>query len=167
MLQGNLVGSVQGILGIKPEDITLDFWSHIFLGQPYTSGKIPQYKLDKCRESFLYWYPLDLRCSAKDLVKNHLTMALFNHAAIWDDEKFWPKSYFCNGYINVEGAKMGKSLGNFISLEQAIDEYGADATRIACALAGDSINDANFTAENGNAGIMQLSTLEMFLAKAL
>jgi leucyl-tRNA synthetase len=94
-------------------------------------------------------------------------MALFNHAAIWDDPKFWPKSYYCNGYINVEGEKMSKSKGNFISLDQAVNEYGADAARIACAMAGDSINDANFTAENGNAGIMQLSTLEMFLVKAL
>jgi hypothetical protein len=38
---------------------------------------------------------------------------------------------------------------------------------MACAQAGDSINDANFTKENGNAAIMQLSTLEMFFAKAL
>jgi hypothetical protein len=38
---------------------------------------------------------------------------------------------------------------------------------MTCAQAGDSINDANFTKENANAAIMQLSTLEMFLAKAL
>ena len=62
---------------------------------------------------------------------------------------------------------MSKSKGNFISLEQAVADYGADSARIACAMAGDSINDANFTAENGNAGIMQLSTLEMFLVKCL
>ena len=94
-------------------------------------------------------------------------MALFNHAAIWEDEKFWPRGYSCNGYINVEGDKMSKSKGNFITLEQAIDQYGADSARMACAQAGDSINDANFTKENGNAAIMQLSTLEMFFAKAL
>ena len=94
-------------------------------------------------------------------------MALFNHAAIWDDEKFWPRSYYCNGYINVEGEKMSKSKGNFITLNQAIEEYGADAARIACAMAGDSINDANFTQQNGNASIMHLSTLQMFLGKAL
>ena len=34
------------------------------------------------RKEFLYWYPLDLRCSAKDLIKNHLTLALFNHSVI-------------------------------------------------------------------------------------
>ncbi len=102
---------------------------------------------------------MDLRCSAKDLIKNHLTMALFNHAAIWEDERFWPRGYYCNGYINVEGDKMSKSKGNFITLEQAIEEYGADSARMTCAQAGDSINDANFTKENANASIMQLSTL--------
>lgn len=67
--------------------------------------------------------------------------------------------YFCNGYINVDGKKMSKSKGNFITLEQSLKVYGADATRMACALAGDSINDANFTKENANASIMQLSAL--------
>lgn len=38
-----------------------------------------------CRTEFEYWYPMDLRCSAKDLIPNHLTMALYNHASIWKD----------------------------------------------------------------------------------
>lgn len=37
------------------------------------------------RTEFEYWYPMDLRCSAKDLIPNHLTMALYNHASIWKD----------------------------------------------------------------------------------
>lgn len=94
-------------------------------------------------------------------------MALYNHVAIWDDPKFWPQAYYCNGYILVEGEKMSKSAGNFITLIDAIQEYGADSTRLACALAGDSINDANFTKENANAAILQLSTLEMFISKSL
>lgn len=40
---------------------------------------------------------------------------------------------------------MSKSAGNFINLIDAVHDYGADSTRLACALAGDSINDANFT----------------------
>ena len=47
-------------------------------------------------------------------------MALYNHAAIWDDSKFWPKAYYCNGYILVEGDKMSKSAGNFINLIDAV-----------------------------------------------
>jgi leucyl-tRNA synthetase len=49
MLQGNLDGSVLGILGIKPEELTSDFWDYIFLGLEYKSKKVPQYKLDKLR----------------------------------------------------------------------------------------------------------------------
>ena len=60
---------------------------------------------------------MDLRCSAKDLIKNHLTMALYNHVAIWDDPKFWPQAYYCNGYILVEGEKMSNiSLEPFLYL---------------------------------------------------
>ena len=38
------------------------------------------------KKEFNYWYPLNLRCSAKDLIRNHLTMSLFNHAAIWSHD---------------------------------------------------------------------------------
>lgn len=62
---------------------------------------------------------------------------------------------------------MSKSKGNFIILEQILNEYGADASRLACAQAGDSINDANFTSDIANAAIMQLSTMEMFFNKVL
>ena len=145
-LQGNLDGSEPGLLGIKPNDITPDFWDFVFLGKQYTSGKVALYKLDQMRKSFQYWYPLDIRCSGKDLIKNHLTMSLFNHAAIWDDDSSkWPRSFFCNGFINVEGEKMSKSKGNFLTLKHVVAKYGADACRLACAQAGDSINDGNFT----------------------
>ena len=31
-------------------------------------------------------------------------MSLFNHAAIWENEpEMWPRGFFCNGFINVEG----------------------------------------------------------------
>ena len=62
---------------------------------------------------------------------------------------------------------MSKSLGNFITLNDAISQYGADATRMTCAQAGDSIDDANFTQETANAAILQLSTLQMYFNKAL
>lgn len=62
---------------------------------------------------------------------------------------------------------MSKSKGNFITLIDAIKNNGSDAARMTCALAGDSIDDANFTQETANAAILQLSTLEMFLTKVL
>ena len=64
-----------------------------------------------------YWYPMDLRVSAKDLIQNQLTMSLFNHAAIWQNfpEK-WPKSYSVNGHIMIDGEKMSKEKGNFFTM---------------------------------------------------
>lgn len=37
------------------------------------------------RREFMYWYPLDLRVSGKDLVPNHLTYFLYNHVSIWPE----------------------------------------------------------------------------------
>jgi hypothetical protein len=37
---------------------------------------------------------MDLRVSAKDLIPNHLTMALYNHAAVWNERpELWPRGY--------------------------------------------------------------------------
>jgi len=32
--------------------------------------------INKCKSEFTYYYPVDLRCSGKDLIRNHLTMML-------------------------------------------------------------------------------------------
>lgn len=63
---------------------SLQVWDHIFLDKPYPSGcAIPAEYLATLKREFSYWYPLDLRVSGKDLIGNHLTMSLYNHAAIW------------------------------------------------------------------------------------
>jgi valyl-tRNA synthetase len=48
-------------------------------------------------------------------VKNHLTFSLYNHTAVFP-EKHWPKGVRCNGFLNLNGEKMAKSTGNFITL---------------------------------------------------
>lgn len=112
------------------------------------------------RNEFNYWYPMDLRCSGKDLIRNHLTMSLFNHAAIWkDDASKWPKSIFCNGWILVDGKKMAKSEGNFFTIEDIVTKFGADASRFACAEAGDSLDDANFMIKNADEAILKMSNI--------
>ena len=77
-------------------------------------------------QEFSYWYPLDLRVSGKDLIKNHLVMSLYNHAAIWGGRSDrMPQAYFTNGHVLVDGEKMSKSAGkclgaySMLSLQQA------------------------------------------------
>lgn len=95
-------------------------------------------------------------------------MSLYNHAAIWKDfpEK-WPRGIFCNGWIMVDGEKMAKSLGNFITISDAVDRFGADATRIALADAGDSLDDANFVTAEANNAILNLYALNQFIETTL
>jgi len=40
--------------------------------------------------------------------------------------------------------KMSKAEGNFLTVNDCLDLYGADATRLVCADAGDTLDDANF-----------------------
>merc|ERR1719421_309013 len=92
---------------------------------------------------FKFWYPMDLRVSGKDLIQNHLTMSLYNHAAVWEDPAMWPQSMFCNGWLMVNNEKMSKSKGNFYTMDEFIQKYSADSFRMACANAGDTLEDAN------------------------
>jgi len=103
--------------------------------------------LRKMREEFLYWYPVDMRISAKELVPNHLTFYIFNHVAIFD-EKLWPRGIGVNGMVNIEGEKMSKSKGNFIPLKEAIRRYGADVTRATLLLAAEDLDDPDWRERN-------------------
>ena len=134
-------------------------WKSVFLNKEIDSSFTEQEKttIEEMREEFNYWYPLDLRVSGKDLISNHLTMALYNHMMVWNDPSKLPRGYRTNGYVTLNGRKMSKSEGNFMTLRDAIDKYGADVTRICLALSGDSIDDANFDENIATDGIMLLT----------
>ena len=172
MIQGNLQGTEPGTLGIPPEHLTDNEFDYIFLGLEGQIGesKVSREHLDSMRASFTYWYPYDLRVSAKDLVKNHLTMSLYNHefvfntfAADRDSVNYLPGGYYCNGYINVDNKKMSKSEGNFYTLRELVDGYSADALRLALANGGDTVEDANFIMKDLDSAILKLTTLEQWV----
>ncbi|KPA76430.1 putative mitochondrial leucyl-tRNA synthetase [Leptomonas pyrrhocoris] len=160
-----LTGKADNPYGLTPEMFTDDTFDYIYHGKGDAAAvaakvHIPLKVLELMRNEFTYWYPVDLRCSGKDLIQNHLTEFLYNHAAIWsDDESKWPQAIYCNGHIQVDNEKMAKSKGNFISMREAMETYGADATRLACADAGDSLDDANFVRETAAGFILKLTTL--------
>ena len=142
---GDLVGTAEPH-PIAPALLTDAVFDFVFLPDaPLPAGcGIAEDTLHRMRREFRYWYPLDLRVSGKDLIPNHLTMALYNHAAVWESEPhMWPRGFFTNGHVLVDNVKMSKSLGNFLTLDHCIKSWGADATRLALADAGDSLEDAN------------------------
>jgi leucyl-tRNA synthetase len=110
------------------------------------------------RREFEYWYPLDLRVSGKDLIPNHLTFFIYIHLAIFPPE-YWPKGVRANGHLLLNGEKMSKSTGNFMTLDEMVRKYGADASRIALADAGDGVADANFEEDVADNNVLRLFTL--------
>ncbi|KAJ6668000.1 hypothetical protein lerEdw1_016321 [Lerista edwardsae] len=85
LLQGNnLRGQGESPLGIRANQMTREVWDYIFFKTaPYPATKIPKASLDRLKQEFEYWYPVDLRASGKDLVPNHLSYYLYNHVAMW------------------------------------------------------------------------------------
>jgi leucyl-tRNA synthetase len=72
-----------------------------------------------------------------------LTFFIYVHLAIFPAE-YWPRGIRANGHLMLNGEKMSKSTGNFMTLHDMTKKYGADASRIALADAGDGVSDANF-----------------------
>ena len=115
---------------IKPEQLTRKFWDYVFLGAHSSKEiaqetKIKDKVLNEIHESFEYWYPNDLRHTAVGHITNHLTFFIFNHVALFP-EKYWPKSITLNEFLIREGAKMSKSKGNDVPLDEIPRTYGAD-----------------------------------------
>ncbi len=139
---------------IKPESLTPEVFDYIFYGKGDAAElskavSIPVELLDSMRTEFLYWYPFDLRNSAKELVPNHLSFCIFHHAALFPPEH-WPKAIGVNGMLMVEGQGMHKSKGNFITMKGAVEKYGADATRCGLLLGAEGMDDPDWRADNVN-----------------
>jgi leucyl-tRNA synthetase len=153
---------------IDPEMLTHEFFDYLFYGKGNeaevgkNSGIGPEL-LSEMRAEFLYWYPFDLRVSAKELVPNHLTFCIFHHAALFPPED-WPHAIGVNGMLMIEGKQMHKSKGNFVTMKNAVEQYGADATRCALLLGAESMDDPDWRSENAADIQSKLGSLYAFVS---
>ncbi|SPQ96003.1 leucine--tRNA ligase [Plasmodiophora brassicae] len=161
---GVLNGSQTPATVVRPEQLTDAVFDYIFKSENEDAGIPPECDisvdvLHRMRREFRYFYPVDLRCSGKDLIGNHLTMSLYNHAAMWKSEPaLWPRSFYTNGHAMLNDEKMSKSTGNFITMVDACKQYGTDPTRLALADAGDTLDDANVSlVHTGDSAILKLT----------
>jgi methionyl-tRNA synthetase len=72
------------------------------------------------------FWPADVHIIGKDIVRFH---AVYWPAFLMSAGIEVPKRVFGHGFINVEGAKMSKSLGNVLSPQAMADEFGVDQLR--------------------------------------
>ncbi|ESQ47006.1 hypothetical protein EUTSA_v10028099mg, partial [Eutrema salsugineum] len=142
---------------IRPQQMNAEVWEYLFCdGQYPKSSDIPSDVLSKMKQEFDYWYPLDLRVSGKELIKNHLTFFIYNHTALMA-RRNWPRGIRCNGHITLNSEKMSESTGNFRTLREAMEEFSATGTRFSLADAGGGVDDADFSYETANAAFLRLT----------
>ncbi len=114
---------------MNPDDLNKSFFNKIYLNKDSDDITVAPEIVKEIQDEFNYWYPLDWRLSAKDLVGNHLSFLMFHHSAIFPKDK-WPKGTVVFGMGLLEGNKMSSSKGNVILLKDAIKDYSADVVRL-------------------------------------
>lgn len=175
LLAGDIGGRTPGPLGIRADQCTDAFFNTLFRGEPYTAELgVPRAAMDALRKEFAYFYPVDLRVSGKDLVGNHLLFMMYNHTALFganaelgkpDERWAWPRAIRANGHLQLNGEKMSKGTGNFLSMRQACEQYSSDACRLALGESGDTVDaDANFEESGANKAILRLTTFVNWVA---
>lgn len=95
-------------------------------------------------EDFKKYWPANVQVIGKDILRFH--------AAIWPAMLLslnipLPETLYVHGFVNINGEKMSKSLGNGIAPSEIINKYGTDAFRYFFLRHVPSYNDGDFSWE--------------------
>ena len=94
---------------------------------------------------FKQYWPANIQIIGKDIIRFHAA----NWPAILLSLKLdLPKKLYVHGFIEINGQKMSKSLGNVISPQEIIERHGVDAYRYYFLRHMPSSADGNFTWDN-------------------
>ena len=93
-------------------------------------------------KDFKGFWPANVQVIGKDILRFH--------AAIWPAMLMGlglplPKIIFAHGFLEVDGKKMSKSLGNVIAPKEVVDRHGVDAFRYFFTRHVPSWNDGDFS----------------------
>ena len=77
-------------------------------------------------EDYKKYWPADLHLMAKEIVRFHAVIWPCVLLALGEP---LPKQVFAHGWLQYEGQKMGKSLGNAIDPRSLVAQFGVDAIR--------------------------------------
>ena len=89
-------------------------------------------------------WPADIQLIGKDILRVHATIwpAILMHLEIP-----LPKVIYVHGHIRSGGRKMGKTIGNVISIDEMLNKFGVDGTRYLLMSAGTFGEDVDVTME--------------------
>ena len=87
-------------------------------------------------------WPADSQIIGKDILKFH---AIIWPALLLACGYELPRKLIVHGFINVDGKKMSKSIGNVIAPQQLLERYGVEASRYLLFRGLSFYDDSNFT----------------------
>lgn len=96
-------------------------------------------------ENYKKFWPADVHVIGKDIIRFH---TVYWPAFLMSAGIELPKQIFAHGFINIEGQKMSKSLGNVLSPKQLINDFGLDQTRYILMREVSHGQDGNFSHEH-------------------
>jgi leucyl-tRNA synthetase len=129
---------------IPVRDLDRAFFDALFFGPDAVED--PDERALELREEWAYWYPVDYRCSANDLISNHLTFFLYHHAELFEPDD-WPGGITVMGMGLLEGESMSSSRGHVVLVDEAADRYGADTARFYLLNSSEPWQDFDWRAE--------------------
>jgi leucyl-tRNA synthetase len=126
------------------------FFNYVFKGE----GDISSFESDrievlkKCREEFMYWYPLNINLGGKEHKTVHFPVFLMNHVALLDKEN-WPKGLYVHWWVTMSGGdKISKTKGGAEPIPEAMEKYGVDAMRLYYCHVGSSAMDVEWVEDS-------------------
>ncbi|MGB4106717.1 MAG: methionine--tRNA ligase [Alphaproteobacteria bacterium] len=81
---------------------------------------------DEKKDTLKKFWPADYHVIGKDIIRFH---AIYWPAFLMSAGIELPKTIFAHGFINVQGQKMSKSVGNVLSPDGLVKTYGLDQIR--------------------------------------
>lgn len=99
---------------------------------------------DEESDSFKKFWPADYHVIGKDITRFH---CIYWPAFLMAADLPMPKTVFAHGFINVQGQKMSKSIGNVLSPTGMVETYGLDQIRYFLLREISHGHDGNFSHE--------------------
>lgn len=100
---------------------------------------------DENSEDFKKFWPADYHVIGKDITRFH---CIYWPAFLMAADLPLPKAVFAHGFINVQGQKMSKSIGNVLSPTGLVETYGLDQIRYLLLREIPHGQDGNFNHEH-------------------
>jgi valyl-tRNA synthetase len=121
------------------------------------------------RKDWRRLFPADLHPSGVDIIRTWAYYLMVRHLALFDEKPY--KSCLINGMVlGSDGREMHKSLGNYVSSQDVLAKYGADAIRQWAAGGGATGSDISFRwpdVEYGWRFLIKLFNASHFVANLL